>query len=85
MEWQQKCGHGPWGGGYGMMGQQKPMPWGMMFGLRCPVCGELMVKPTKEEVIEFLERRKQRLQGAIEHIDWEIKRLKEAKPEETKE
>ena len=74
------------GGGYGMM--HSHMPWGMgigggmgmkmamMAGMRCPVCGELLIKPTKEEVIEMLERKKKRLQTAIEHMDKEIERLK---------
>jgi transcription initiation factor IIE alpha subunit len=77
------CGHGPWGG-YGMIPGQ--MPWGMgygyRYGMRCPVCGELMMKPSKEEIIEMLERRKKRLEGVLEHINMEITRLKENKPEE---
>lgn len=82
MEWQNKCGHGPWGG-HGPMAHQ--MPWGMWYGMRCPVCGEPMLKPSKEEIIEMLERRKKRLEGVLEHINMEIEKLKENKPEETKE
>ena len=41
-----------------------------------------MMKPSKEEIIEMLERRKNRLEGVLEHINMEITRLKENKPEE---
>jgi len=80
LDWKEKCGHGSWGD-YGQMPMQ--MPWGMMgYAMRCPVCGESMWKPSKEDLIERLERRKKRLEGVIEHLNWEINRLKENKPEE---
>lgn len=77
-------GHGPWGGhdmmpGMGMgMG---PMMGGvgmkmMMAAMRCPVCGEPLVKPTKDEMIEMLERKKKRLQAAADHLNKEIEKLK---------
>ena len=41
-----------------------------------------MFKPSKEEIIEVLEHRKKRLEGVLDHINKEIERLKENKPEE---
>ena len=77
------CGHGPWGG-YGMMRSQ--MPWGMGLGfgyiMRCPACGEPLMKPSKEEILEMLERRKKWLEGVLDHINMKITRLKENKPEQ---
>ena len=81
---------GPWGGmgpwrGHGMMTggmMSGQMPWGMGHGMQCPQCGEPMVKPSKEEIIEMLERKKKRLQEAIDHINMETEKLKENKPEE---
>ena len=83
MDWNRMGGHhhGPWAG-YGTMPGH--MPWGMGLGgmsmkmamMRCPVCGEPLVKPTKEEMVEILERKKRRLQAAVEHVDKEIERLK---------
>jgi len=84
----------PWGGmgpwkGHGMMGSMMGgghMPWGMPggmgMGMQCPACGEPMVKPSKEEVLEMLQRRKERLEAVLEHINMEIGKLKEEKPEE---
>ena len=78
------CGCGPWGG-YGPMVGQMPWSWDMALGMgttRCPACGESMYKPSKEEIIEMLEHRKKRLESALDHINKEIERLKENKPEE---
>jgi len=56
--------------------------YGFGYGMRCPACGEPMFKPSKEEIIEVLEHRKKRLEGVLDHINKEIERLKENKPEE---
>ena len=53
------------------------MPWGMGYVMRCPVCGESMLKPSKEEIIEILDRGKKRMEGALNHINMEIAKLKE--------
>ncbi|MGA3059639.1 MAG: hypothetical protein ABSD92_04645 [Candidatus Bathyarchaeia archaeon] len=85
-EWMPRMGWmGPWRGmgpwkTHGMMSGQ--MPWGIDHGMRCPECGETMIKPSKEEVLEMLERKKKRLEEAIDHINKETERLKENKPEE---
>ena len=50
--------------------------------MQCPACGEPMVKPSKEQVLEMLERRKERLEAVLEHINMEIDKLKEIKKEE---
>jgi prefoldin subunit 5 len=42
-------------------------------------------KPSKEQVLEMLERRKQRLAAVLEHINMEIDKLKETKEEEKEE
>lgn len=87
-EWRPKMGWmGPWGGmwrGHGMMGghMQGGMPWGMGSGMQCPACGEPMLKPSKEQVLEMLEHRKERLEAVLEHINMEIDKLKESKKEE---
>jgi hypothetical protein len=89
-EWRPKMGWmGPRGGmgpwwGHGMMGGQMPwgMPWSMKSGMQCPACGEPMVKPSKEQVLEMLERRKERVEAVLEHINMEIAKLKESKKEE---
>ena len=82
-EWRPKMGWmGPWRG-HGMMGGQ--MPWSSGFGMQCPACGEPMVKPGKEQVLEMLERRKERLVAVLEHINMEIDKLKETKEEAKKE
>ena len=60
------------------------MPGGMGDVMRCPACGEPMAKPSKEQVLEMLERRKQRLAAVLEHINMEIDKLKETKEEEKK-
>ncbi len=88
MDQEKECGHGPWEG-HGMMPWQKPemgmgmmgMKMGMLLsGMRCPVCGEMLLKPTKEELIAMMERRKKRLGAVISHLDKEIEKLK-ASPE----
>jgi hypothetical protein len=92
-EWRPKMGWmGPWGGmgswrSHGMMGGQMPwgMPWSSGPGMQCPACGEPMVKPGKEQVLEMLERRKERLVAVLEHINMEIDKLKETKEEAKKE
>ncbi len=72
--------HGMWGG-HMMTGGQ--MPWNMGYGMRwCPECGEPMAKPSKEEVIEMLERKKKRLEEAIQYINQKTEKLKESKPED---
>jgi hypothetical protein len=92
-EWRPKIGWmGPWGGmgpwrGHGMMGGQMPWgkPWSSGPGMQCPACGEPMVKPSKEQVLEMLEHRKERLEAVLEHINMEIDKLKETKEEAKKE
>jgi hypothetical protein len=89
-EWRPKMGWmGPWGGmgpwkGHGMMGGH--MPWGMHGGMgpgmQCPACGEPMLKPNKEQVLEILEHRKEKLEAVLEHINMEIDKLKGNKTEE---
>jgi hypothetical protein len=85
-EWRPKMGWmGPWGGmgswrGHAMMGGQ--MPWSSGSGMQCPACGEPMLKPNKEQVLEMLERRKEKLEAVLEHINMEIGKLKESKTEE---
>jgi prefoldin subunit 5 len=61
------------------------MPGGMGYGMQCPACGETMAKPSKEQFLEMLERRKQRLAAVLEHINMEIDKLKETMEEEKKE
>ncbi len=86
MNWQ-RMGEPDCGGDYGMMGHMpgmgmSPMMAGMgmkmamMRGMRCPVCGEPLLKPTKEEMIEILERKKNRMQAIIDHLNMEIEKLK---------
>ena len=75
----EKCGHGPWGGSGSMPGQ---MPLGMGYGMQCPACGESLFKPSNEQIIKMLEHKKMKLEHALEHINKEIERLKENKPEE---
>ena len=94
-EWRPRMGWmGPWSGmspwkGHGMMGGQTHwgMPGSMGYQMQCPACGEPMIKPSKEQVLEILESRKKRLEAVLEHINMEIDKLKEsekeAKPEET--
>jgi hypothetical protein len=88
-EWRPKMGWmGPGGGmspwrGHGMMGGQ--MPWSSGPGMQCPACGEPMVKPGKEQVLEMLEHRKEKLEAVLEHINMEIDKLKETKEEAKKE
>jgi hypothetical protein len=80
MGWMGPCGGmSPWKA-HGMMSGQ--MPWSMNQGMQCPKCGEPMIKPSKEEVMEMLERKKKRLEEAIDHINKETERLKENAPEE---
>lgn len=82
MDQQEGCDHGPWGG-HGMMPWQKPgmgmggmaMRMGMMGGM-CPVCGGPLLKPTKDEMIEMLEKKKKRLQAAMDHLNKEVEKLK---------
>jgi hypothetical protein len=89
-EWRPRMGWmGPWGGmgpwkSHGMMGGQMPwgMPGGMGSGMQCPACGEPMIKPSKEQVLEILQRRKEKLEAVLEHINMEINKLNEAKTEE---
>lgn len=73
------CGHGPWGGPGMMPGHMPGMSMGMGpmagMGMRCPVCGEPLFKPTKEEMLEMLERKKKRLQAVIDHLNMEIEKL----------
>jgi hypothetical protein len=83
LEWEKMGGQGQWGGhgmmpGMGMgMGPMGPMGWKMkMMMARCPVCGEPLIKPTKDEMIEILERKKNRLQAAVDHLNKEIEKLK---------
>ena len=84
-EWRPKMGWmGPWAGmgswrGHSMGGH---MPWSFGSGMQCPACGEPMVKPSKEQVLEMLERKKERLEAVLEHINIEIDKLKESKKEE---
>ena len=79
---------GPWGGmgpwkGHGMWGHmQGGMPGGMGDGMQCPACGEPMAKPSKEQVLEMLQRRKERLEEVLEHLNMEIDKLKQTKTEE---
>jgi len=91
-EWRPKMGwRGPWGGmgpwgGHGMMGgmggqMHGGMPWSMGSGMQCPACGELMVKPSKEQILEMLEHRKERLEAVLEHINMEIDKLKQTEKE----
>ncbi len=81
-------GMGPWRGhgmmGGGMMGGQMSgsMPWGSGHGMHCPACGGPMVKPSKEEVLEMLEHKKEKLEAVLEHINMEIDKLKETKKED---
>lgn len=62
MDWQ-KTGDSGCGGGHGMMGHMPGMGMGMnpmmggmgmkmamMSSMRCPVCGEPLFKPTKDEM-----------------------------------
>lgn len=78
MDWQKMGGQDPWGG----HNMSHHVPWmgggvGMkMAMMRCPVCGEPLFKPTKEELVEMMERKKKRLLAAVEHLDKEIERLK---------
>ena len=92
LDWQKMGGSGQWGD-HGMMPGQMPMmgmgPMGggmgmkmaMMGAMRCPVCGEPLIKPTKEEMIEMLEHKKQRLQAAVDHLNKEIEKLKANPPQ----
>ena len=83
-EWRPKMGWmGPWRG-HGMMAGHMPwgMPGGMEHGMQCPACGEPMVKPDKEQVLEMLQRRKEKLEAVLEHINMEISKMQEAKSEE---
>jgi len=84
-EWRPKMGWmGPWRG-HGMMGGGQMhwgMPWSMGSGMQCPACGEPLLKPSSEQVLEMLERRKERLEAVLEHINMEIDKLKGAKKEE---
>ena len=89
MDWQ-KMGDSGCGGGHGMMPGHMPgmgmgmnpmmggmgMKMAMMSGMRCPVCGEPLFKPTKEEMIEMLERKKKRMQAVVDHLNMEIEKLK---------
>jgi len=91
-EWRPKMGWmGPWRGhgmmGGGMMGGQMPLglPWSSGPGMQCPACGEPMVKPSKEQVLEMLQHRKEKLEAVLEHINMEIDKLKETKEEAKKE
>ncbi len=88
LDQEKECGHGSWGG-YGGMPWHKPWMGGMdmdmkmhmmLSGMRCPVCGEMLLKPTKEELIAIMERRKKRLEAVVNHLDKEIEKLK-ASPE----
>ena len=93
-EWRPKMGWmGPWGGmgpwrGHGMMGGQMggqmpmSMPWSSGPGMQCPACGKPMIQPSKEQVLEMLEHRKEKLEAVLEHINMEIDKLKESKKEE---
>ncbi len=65
----------PWRCGYGM----RHHGWG---GMRCLACGGPMFEPSKEEIIGRLEHKKNMLERALDHINKEIERLKEQKPEE---
>ena len=87
-EWRPGMGwmHPPWGGmghwkAQGMMGGNMA-PWSMGSGMQCPSCGEPMMKQSKEQVAEMLERKKKGLETALEHINMEIEKLKETKAEE---
>jgi len=62
------------------MGWMGPLG-GMGYGMQCPACGEPMLKPSNEQVLEMLERRKERLEAVLEHINMEIDKLKESKKE----
>jgi len=91
-EWRPKMSWmGPWRGhgmmGGGMMGGQMPLglPLSSGPGMQCPACGEPMVKPSKEQVLEMLEHRKEKLEAVLEHINMEIGKLKETKEEAKKE
>jgi Protein of unknown function DUF2620. len=66
-------GMGPMGGG---MGGPMAMKMALMSGPRCPVCGEPLIKPTKDEMIQVLEHKKARLQMAVDHLNKEIEKLK---------
>jgi hypothetical protein len=95
-EW--KPGMGPWAGmgswrghmmgghmmGGHMGGGQMPgmMPWSSGSAMQCPACGEPMLKPSNEQVLEMLQRKKEKLESVLEHINMEIDKLKENKNEE---
>jgi hypothetical protein len=86
-EW--KPGMGPWAGmgswrGHTMMAGRMPwgMPWSSGPGMQCPACGEPMLKPSNEQVLEMLQRKKEKLESVLEHINMEIDKLKENKNEE---
>lgn len=88
-EWRPKMGWMGHGGGmgplmgHGMWGKMHGgMPLGMGGGMTCPACGEPMVKPSKEQTLEILERRKERLEAVLEHINMEIGKLKESEKKE---
>ena len=60
--------HGPWGG----YGASHHIPWmGRRHGYE-----DGDDAPTKEELVELMERKKKRLLAAVEHLDKEIERLK---------
>ena len=84
---------GPWGGmgpwrGTGMMGggmtgrQMREHALGLWARNAVPACGGPMVKPSKEEVLEMLEHKKEKLEAVLEHINMEIDKLKETKKED---
>jgi len=89
-EWKPRMGWmGPWAGmgswrGHAMLGGQMHggMPWSSGPGMQCPACGEPMLKPSNEQVLETLERRKEKLEAVLGHINMEIEKLKESKKEE---
>ncbi len=85
LDWQKNsdCGSHHWSGygpmpGMGMDMRGMGMKMAMMGGMRCPVCGEPLLRPTNEEMMAILERKKKRLQAVIDHLNKEIETLKAA-------
>ena len=77
MDMQNMPGHGPCGDSGMMHGMGMKME--MMSGMPCPVCGEPMLKPTKEEMIKMLEKKKMKFQAVVDHLNMEIEKLKAEK------
>jgi prefoldin subunit 5 len=57
------------------------MPWGYADGDGVPSLRQMM-KSSKEEMIEILDRKTKTLLRVIDHLSGEIEKLKQAKDEE---